>query len=55
MIGLIINNRLVKDLRQKVIPVEKEIDRQNAMREKACADTNTDENAVDEIKGDIDG
>ncbi len=55
MIGLIINNRLVKDLRQKVIPVEKEIDRQNTMRENVCADTNTDENAVDEFKSDTDG
>ncbi len=55
MIGLIINNRLVKDLRQKVIPVEKEIDRQNAMREKACADTDVGENAVDEFKSNTDG
>ena len=55
LIFIVFNNKMVKDLRQKVIPVEKEIDRQNAMREKACADTNTDDNAVDEMKGDSDG
>ena len=55
MIVVVFNNKFVKDLRKKVIPIENEIDRQNAMREKACADTNTDENAVDEFKGDIDG
>lgn len=55
MIGLIINNRLVKNLRQKVIPVEKEIDRQNAMHEKACADADMGENAVDEFNSDTDG
>ena len=55
LIFIVFNNKMVKDLRQKVIPVEKEIDRQNAMREKARADTNTDDNAVDEMKGDIDG
>lgn len=55
IIGVIVNSKLVKDLRQKAIPIENEIDRQNAMREKACADTNTDENAVDEFKDDIDG
>ena len=55
LIFIVFNNKMVKDLRQKVIPVEKEIDRQNAMCEKTCADTNTDDNAVDEMKGDIDG
>ena len=55
LIFIVFNDKRVKALRPKVIPVEKEIDRQNAMREKACADTNTDDNAVDEMKGDIDG
>ena len=55
IIGVIVNSKLVKDLRQKAIPIENEIDRQNAMREKACADTNTDENAVDEFKADCRG
>ena len=45
MIVVVFNNKFVKDLRKKVIPIENEIDRQNALRE----------NAVDEVKGDIDG
>lgn len=55
LIFIVFNNKMVKDMRQKVIPIENEIDRQNAMREKACSDTDTGENAVDEFKGDIDG
>ena len=55
LIFIVFNNKMVKDMRQKVIPIENEIDRQNALREKACADTNTDENAVDEFKADCRG
>ena len=55
IIVAVINNKFVKDLRKKVIPIENEIDRQKALREKACADTDTGENAVGEFKGDIDG
>ncbi len=51
IIVAVINNKFVKDLRQKVIPIENEIDRQNALREKACADTDTGENAVNEWNG----
>lgn len=39
---------------RNVISIEKEIDRQNAMREKTCADTQTDKNAVDQFNGDVD-
>ena len=55
LIFIAVNNKMVKDMRQKVIPIENEIDRQNAVREDACADTDVGENAVDEFKGDIDG
>ena len=55
IIVVVINNKFVKDLRKKAIPIENEIDRQNALREKACADTDTGENAVDEFKADCRG
>ena len=55
LIFIVFNNKMVKDMRQKVIPIENEIDRQNAVREDACADIDVGENAVDEFNGDIDG
>lgn len=54
IVGGLINGRLVKDLRKKALPIENEIDRQNAMRERV-ADTGMGENTVGEFNGDIGG
>lgn len=51
LIFIVFNNKMVRDMRQKVIPIENEIDRQNTLLEDVCADIDVGENAFNERNG----